>query len=87
MLRRVVLFAGWVTLILLPVAGAAIGWTSVTMSLRVVRYTLDPVTVTRIILQDLMPALLMIGAGLALGCGCLLMASIDRRLSELEARS
>ena len=85
-MRRVVLCAGWVTLILLPAVGAGICVTSLTMSSRIVRMG-DPVFAVRIILQDMMPGLLMIGAGLALGCGCLLMASIDRRLSMLEARA
>ena len=85
-IRRVVLFAGWVILILIPAVGAGICVTSVTMSSRIVQMS-EPVTATRIVLQDMMPGLLMIGAGLALGCGCLLLASIDRRLSNLEARA
>ena len=85
-IRRVVLFAGWVTLIVLPAVGAAIALTTLIRSSRESGYISDPVTVARILLMDMVPGLLMIGAGLALGSGCLLLASIDRRLSKLEAR-
>ena len=86
-IRRVVLFAAWVTLLLLPAVGAAISLTSLTRSARVIGHLADPVTEVRILLVDMMTGLLMMGAGIALGSGCLLLASIDRRLSKLEARA
>ena len=86
-IRRVVLIAGWVTLILLPAIGAAISLTSLTMSLRVAGHMGSPVWVTYVVLVDMMPGLLLIGAGLALGSVCLLLAAIDRRLTKLEARA
>lgn len=86
-IRRVVLFAGWVTLILLPSVGVAIAMTSLILSSRVVGQMGDPLWVARILLVDMMPGLLLIGSGLALGSGSLLLASIDRRLSKLEARA
>ena len=80
--RDVVAVAGWGLLVLFPLTGLVLAWTTISIARRVRIF--EPGASLQLSFLDMTPSLLLILGGLAIGGVCLLLASIDRRLERLE---